>query len=101
MSKIDLYKRYRQYLSQYKLGVDFTSDESTWVTVGHLKSVALGNGYTLEQIRKALERLKNDVDIALVWYGKDRTERICLYPMTPEERERRIDDIRWFDSLPG
>ena len=101
MSKPDLHQRYRDYLSQFKLGEDFTSDESTWITVSKIKSLALGQGYSLDEIRTAIDTLKEDIDIALVWYGKDRTERICLYPMTEEERRQRREDVEWFDSLPG
>lgn len=101
MSNPDLHQRYRDYLSQYELGVDFTSDESTWLTTARLKSLALGKGYNLREIRAALDALKDDVDIACLWYSTDRTERICKYPLTEDECKRMIADREWFDSLPS
>jgi hypothetical protein len=101
MSKPDLHTRYREYLAKFKLGVDFTVDETTWIKKGRLKQLALGQGYSLKEIGTALRALERDVDIAIVWHSKDRTEYICRIPMTQAEIDRRIADNEWFDSLPG
>jgi len=100
MSKPDLHTRLRNYLSQHKLGIDFTTDETTWVKKGRLKQLALSNGYTLKEISAALNALNNDVDVSMVWHSKDRTEYVCLYEMSDKERQQHISDRKWFDSLP-
>ncbi|QDP67631.1 MAG: hypothetical protein Tp172MES00d2C118482111_25 [Prokaryotic dsDNA virus sp.] len=100
MSKPDLHKRFRKYLRQFKLGVDFTIDEKTWTTVPKLKQLALGNGYRLQEIRSALAGLHEDVDVAIVWDRDNRCERVCLYELTDEERRKAIESREWFDSLP-
>ena len=101
MSKPDLHTRLRNYLSQFKLGIDFTEDETTWIKKGRLKQLALSQGYSLKEIGTALRALEDDVDIALVWHSKDRTEYVCRVPMTAKERRQREEDVAWFDSLPG
>lgn len=102
MSKPDLHKRLRDYLSQFKFDVDMDAgDETTWVRRGKLKTLALGQGYRIYEINSALKALTEDVDVAVVWHSKERTEFICLFPMTDKERQQAIDDIKWFDSLPG
>ena len=99
--KPDLHKRYREYLHKFKLGVDFTVDETTWIPKKKLKQLALSQGYSLKEIGTALRALEDDVDIALVWHSKDRTEYVCRVPMTAKERRQREEDVAWFDSLPG
>ena len=100
--KPDLHKRYREYLHKFKLGIDFdSSDETTWIPKKKLKQLALSQGYSLKEIGTALRALEDDVDIALVWHSKDRTEYVCRVPMTAKERRQREEDVAWFDSLPG
>ena len=101
MSKPDLHTRLRNYLSQFKFGIDFTEDETTWIKKGRLKQLALSQGYALKEISRALKALTDDVDVATVWHSKDRTEYICLYEMTDKERQQHIEDVEWFDKLPG
>ena len=101
MSKTELHKRYRDYLHKFKLGVDFTSDETTWIPKKKLKQLALSQGYSLKEIGTALRALEDDVDIALVWHSKDRTEYVCRVPMTQAEIDKAIADNEWFESLPG
>ena len=101
MSKTELHKRYRDYLHKFKLGVDFTVDETTWIKKSKLKQLALSQGYALKEISRALKALTDDVDVGTVWHSKDRTEYICLYEMTDKERRQREEDVAWFASLPG
>jgi len=100
-SKPDLHNRYREYLGKFKLGVDFTVDEATWIKKTKLKQVALSGGYTLKQISVALKALDNDVDIANVWSSKERAEFFCRIPMTALEIKQHKEDDEWFESLPG
>ncbi len=100
-NKPDLHLRYRNYLSQFKLGKDFTIDESTWTPQPKLKQLALSNGYRLAEIRVAFEKLELDPDVALVWHRDNRCVMVCLYPMTKAQKAAVIADREWFDSLPG
>ena len=101
MTKPDLHTRLRNYLSQFKLGIDFTSDETTWIKKSKLKQLALSQGYALKEISNGLKALDQDVDIAVIWSSKERAEYVCLYEMNEQERQKRREDVQWFDSLPG
>lgn len=71
------------------------------VTKGELMEAAITRLYSRDQIYEAMKSLRNTPNIAIFWESKDRTEYWRWIDMTQEEFDKHLDDIRWFDSLPG